>query len=216
MWSWSGNWDETGGDHGSLNLVQTGNVISGKSGSGMFTVPCSGEAHGRSAAITFFFGGQGVTLHMVMSDDGVYAKGIVQGGGDDRLWKRITPPQRLDTVMGGAPAVQTTTTPNPTTQTSQPVAPVTTSTQTKSLSPYVQDSNGAASCSIGDGYQTVHFSDGATYSGNFKGCRPLPGPAQYQQGSTVLNGFAEPIDDHTVRLRMGNAEATITLQILPR
>jgi hypothetical protein len=74
-------------------------------------------------------------------------------------------------------------------------------------------SAGSAPCSIGDGYQTVRFSDGAVYSGSFKSCRPLAGPAQYQQGSTVLNGYAEPVDDRTVRLRSGNSEATITLQI---
>lgn len=80
-------------------------------------------------------------------------------------------------------------------------------------STYSTESSGHAPCSIRDGYQTVHFSNGATYSGSFRNCRPLPGPAQYQQGLTMLNGYAEPIDDHTVKLRTDNAEVTITLQI---
>lgn len=74
-------------------------------------------------------------------------------------------------------------------------------------------SHGRAPCTIGDGYRTVRFSDGATYSGSFESCKPLPGPARYQLGATVLDGQAEPIDDHTVRLKTRNAEATITLEI---
>jgi len=72
---------------------------------------------------------------------------------------------------------------------------------------------GHAPCTIGNGYQTVPFSNGAVYSGSFMNCRPLPGPAQFQQGATALNGLAEPIDDHTVRLMTENAEVIITLQI---
>ncbi len=75
------------------------------------------------------------------------------------------------------------------------------------------ESRGRAPCNIGDGYQTVHFSDGATYSGSFQSCRPLAGAAHYEQGTTVLDGYAEPIDDHTVRLKTESAEATITLEI---
>jgi hypothetical protein len=75
------------------------------------------------------------------------------------------------------------------------------------------ESYGHAPCSIGDGYQTVHFSNGATYSGSFSSCKPLAGPAQYQQGLTSLSGYAEPIDDHTIKLRTDAAEVTITLQI---
>jgi hypothetical protein len=74
-------------------------------------------------------------------------------------------------------------------------------------------SRGMAPCSIGDGYQTVHFSDGAVYSGSFQNCRPVAGPAQYQRGSTALSGYAQPIDDHTVNLRTDAAEVTITLDI---
>ena len=66
---------------------------------------------------------------------------------------------------------------------------------------------------MSDGYQTVQFSNGATYSGSFQSCRPLPGAARYEQGSTVLSGYAEPIDDHTVRLKTGTQELTITLEI---
>jgi hypothetical protein len=91
----------------------------------------------------------------------------------------------------------------------QPVQPAVGSSQ-----PFSKNtSSGSAPCSIGDGYQTVRFSDGAVYSGSFRNCRPLAGPAQYQQGSTVLTGYAEPVDDRTVKLRSGNSIATITLQI---
>jgi hypothetical protein len=76
-------------------------------------------------------------------------------------------------------------------------------------------SSGVAACSVADGYQTVLFSDGSVYSGSFQNCRPLPGQAQFQQGSTILSGYVEPLDDHTVRLRTETEEVTITLQMQP-
>jgi len=76
-------------------------------------------------------------------------------------------------------------------------------------------SSGVAACGVADGYQTVRFSDGSAYSGSFQNCLPLPGQAQFQQGSTVLGGYAEPLDNHTVRLRTDTGEVTITLQIQP-
>jgi hypothetical protein len=91
----------------------------------------------------------------------------------------------------------------------QPVQPAGTNSQSRSTT----TSEGRRPCNFGDGYQSVRLSDGAVYSGSFKNCRPLPGPAQYQQGSTTLNGNAEPIDDRTVKLTTANAVVTIALEM---
>ena len=77
----------------------------------------------------------------------------------------------------------------------------------------LQNKPGKPACKIGGGYQTVTLSNGAAYTGPFKSCRPLPGSAHYQLGSTVLIGYAEPIDDHTARLKTETQEVTITLEI---
>jgi hypothetical protein len=125
------------------------------------------------------------------------------------LFKCSAPKSSATSPSGAVTSVQ------PTYQVAQPtyqvVQPTYQVAQPKSAT---TSSEGRASCNIGDGYQTVRFTDGAVYSGSFKGCKPLAGPAQYQQGTTVLNGNAEPVDDRTVRLRSGNSVATITLQIV--
>lgn len=79
-----------------------------------------------------------------------------------------------------------------------------------------RDSTGRAPCTIGDGYQTVRFSDGSVYSGTFKGCEPQPGPAEYRQGTVEIRGVAEPLSNAMVRLRSETAEVTIRLEIVTR
>jgi hypothetical protein len=73
------------------------------------------------------------------------------------------------------------------------------------------ESRGEAPCTIGDGYQTVRFDNGASYSGNFKDCKPLSGPAVYIQGTEKITGYATPIKDNTVVLKFDGGEVTITV-----
>ena len=75
----------------------------------------------------------------------------------------------------------------------------------------VRRSSGRAPCLVADGYRTVHFDNGAMYSGSFKDCRPLSGRATYGLGSVHLAGYATAVDDHTVVLNDRDRTATITL-----
>jgi hypothetical protein len=57
----------------------------------------------------------------------------------------------------------------------------------------------------------VTFSDGATYSGYFKNCRPLEGYAEYREGSIFLKGHATPINDTEVELVANGYKLRISL-----
>ena len=221
QWSWSGVWVSRGaGKTGNgpwvstkvccITLRQDGNRISGSfddqeplPGQPRATLAQTGEVRGDRAYITVQLGTLAPdTREYIMSDDGRYAKQARSATGAD-WWERMGRPTGLDGSVSGGPTLQ----PQPTYQA------VPTPAQPAYVAPSTTTSAGSAPCKIADGYQTVRFSDGAVYSGTFQNCRPLAGPAQYQQGSSVLTGYAEPVDDRTVRLRSGNNVATITLQI---
>ena len=72
---------------------------------------------------------------------------------------------------------------------------------------------GEAPCTIGDGYQTVRFDNGATYSGSFKNCRPLAGPAEIVTAEGKFSGNATPVgaNSDTVVLKFSGGEVTVTV-----
>ncbi|MBF0422998.1 MAG: hypothetical protein HQL73_08400 [Magnetococcales bacterium] len=75
----------------------------------------------------------------------------------------------------------------------------------------VERDQGTAQCNITDGYHTVTFDNGASYSGNFKGCHPLAGPAVFVHQGQTVRGKAEPIGGDQVRIRFDGGEVTITV-----
>lgn len=74
-----------------------------------------------------------------------------------------------------------------------------------------ESSRGTSECSHGDGYQTVVFSDGSSYSGNFKDCVPLEGPAKFKKGEVELVGHARRGPGGMI-LKTSTHEVTISLR----
>jgi len=68
---------------------------------------------------------------------------------------------------------------------------------------YVEKSSGTAPCTIPDGHHTVNFSNGATYSGSFKDCRPLSCNGIYTLGGKTYKGYFESDGVNTVTLKTG-------------
>lgn len=74
-----------------------------------------------------------------------------------------------------------------------------------------RSSSGRAPCTISDGYQTVHFSDGASYSGEFKDCAPQSGPGVYVfEGHSYSGNFMA--DGNKVTLIKDGAVITLWVE----
>lgn len=72
-------------------------------------------------------------------------------------------------------------------------------------------SRGTATCDHANGYHTVSFSDGSSYTGHFADCKPIPGPARFEKGSVVLDGYATRGPGGMV-LKTATHEVTISLR----
>jgi hypothetical protein len=81
----------------------------------------------------------------------------------------------------------------------------------KSSKEYVEESSGTAPCTIPDGHHTVHFSNGATYTGKFKNCRPLSCNGIYTLGGKTYKGYFESDGVNTVTLKTGGTIIKIKL-----
>jgi len=54
---------------------------------------------------------------------------------------------------------------------------------------YRDISSGKAALTCRDGRQTVHFSNGASYTGDFYNCRPVSGQGTYRYNGQVFSGY---------------------------
>jgi hypothetical protein len=69
---------------------------------------------------------------------------------------------------------------------------------------------GKAPCTIKDGYQTVYFSNGSSYSGNFDDCHPLSGSAKYfTPDGKFYQGYATSMSSDSVKMNLGQDGYTI-------
>ncbi len=73
---------------------------------------------------------------------------------------------------------------------------------------------GSAALNCKDGEQTVEFSNGASYTGNFMSCRPVSGFGIYKYNGTVLSGYFTASGDQ-VSLEKDGYKVILEVRIVP-
>lgn len=82
---------------------------------------------------------------------------------------------------------------------------------------YVTESHGTAPAPCMDGLQTVHFSNGASYTGEFSGCNPIttPNAVLRSDDGGVIQGLFEAVGNDSVRYDDGIHTIEIRVQLVP-
>lgn len=79
---------------------------------------------------------------------------------------------------------------------------------------YKNISYGSAALTCEDGEQTVEFSNGASYTGNFISCRPVSGFGIYKYNDIVLSGYFTASGDK-VSLEKDGYKVILEVRIVP-
>ncbi len=77
-------------------------------------------------------------------------------------------------------------------------------------------SHGTAPLQCADGEQTVTFSNGATYTGQFSSCKPVSGYGTFRQGSVELSGYFQSDGNKTVTLTKNGRVIKLSVRTVPR